>query len=156
LSATRTSNELFGFTLGSGQWDYTGRLTWLPYYENDGRNMVHMGVGAKWQRLDQGIANFKDRWLLRNSQSGLQNVVSQVVLTGIDQEIINPEVFINMGPLSIQGEYLGSRVTGVTKYSTQVVSNVVTPAKNFLSQTAYVQAMYFLTGESRPYGKNAL
>ena len=63
------------------------------------------------------------------------------------QEIINPELFINMGPLSIQSEYLGSRVTGVTKYTTQLASNVATPSKNFLSQTAYIQAMYFLTGK---------
>lgn len=28
--------------------------------------------------------------------------------------------------------------------------------RNYFSQTAYIQAMYFLTGESRPYGKTAV
>ncbi len=159
ISATRTCNGPFGFDQGGGSWDYTGRLTWLPYFEDNGRYMVHLGVGAKYQRLDTstgaGVAILNDRWLIRNTQSGLQNVVSLAVLQGIDQEMINPEFFMNIGPLSIQAEYIYSRVNGVTAFSTQLTPAAVKiPSTTFNSQTAYIQALYFLTGEHRPYGQS--
>jgi phosphate-selective porin OprO and OprP len=161
ISITRTCNGPFGFDQGGGTWDYTGRLTVLPYFEDNGRYMVHLGLGAKYQRLDAstgtGVANLNDRWLLRNTQSGLQNVVSLAVLNGIDQEMINPELFINIGPLSIQSEYIYSRVNGVTAFSTQLTPAAVKiPSTTFNSQTAYIQALYFLTGENRPYGQSYL
>ncbi len=157
FSATRTSNGPFAYNQGGGGWDYTGRLTWLPYYEDNGRRMIHLGLGAKQQQLDEStglpLAHFNGRWLLRNSQSGFQNVTSTVLLVGKDQQIIQPELFVNMGPLSVQAEYLGSRVSGVTRYSNQVVEKVTIASTNYVSHAAYVQAMYFLTGEHRPYGK---
>jgi phosphate-selective porin OprO/OprP len=161
MFAGRTSNGPFGFNQGGGAWDYTGRLTWLPYYEDNGRNMVHLGLGAKYQILDRstgvGTATFLGRWALRNAQSGLQNVVTFASLQGDDQEMIQPELFINLGPLSMQAEYLASRVTGVTRFNTQLTPTpVAIPSTNFFSQAAYVQVLYFLTGESRPYGKTYL
>jgi phosphate-selective porin OprO/OprP len=161
ISITKTCNGPFGFSQGGAPYDYSGRLTWLPWYEDEGRHMIHLGLGAKYQGLDRstgtGVANFNDRWLLRNVESGLQNTVSLAVLNGIDQEMINPEFFMNYGPLSVQAEYIGSRVNGVTSYSTQVQpgANKI-PSTTFYSQTAYIQALYFLTGESRAYGLTAL
>jgi phosphate-selective porin OprO/OprP len=161
LSITRTSNGPFGFNQGGGAWDYSGRLTWLPYFEDDGRYMMHLGIGAKWQGLDRstgvGIANFNTRWLLRNGQSGLQDVVALAVLTGQDQAIVNPEFFMNIGSLSIQSEYIASQVNGVTNFATQLTpKSVNVPSRSFYSQSAYIQAMYFLTGEYRPYGRTAV
>lgn len=159
LSATRANNTLFGFNLGSGEWDYCARLTGLPYYEAEGRRMVHVGIGAKYiDNLDQGFANLNTRWLLRQAGPNLQNIVAQVVAFGDNQTIINPELFINLGPLSIQAEYISSWVGGVSSYRSQVTGAATVPIarQNFHSQTAYIQAMYFLTGEHRPYGKSAL
>lgn len=156
--AGRTSNGPYGFNQGGGAWDYTGRLTWLPYYEANGRYMVHLGLGAKHQVLDRstgvGIANFNGRWPLRNSQAGLHDVVTFALLQGQDQQIIHPELFVNLGPWSIQAEYIASRVAGVTRYNTQLTPTPVNiPSTTFYSQSAYVQFLYFLTGETRPYGK---
>lgn len=159
LSATRANNTLFGFNTGSGEWDYCARLTGLPYFEAEGRRMVHVGVGAKYiDNLDQGFANLNTRWLLRQAGPNLQNIVAQVIAFGESQTIINPELFINLGPLSIQGEYISSWVSGVSAFRSQVTGSSTVPIapRNFHSQTAYIQAMYFLTGEHRPYGKSAL
>lgn len=159
LCATRTSNGPFGFNQGGGAWDYTGRVTWLPYYEDNGRNMIHLGLGGKYQTLDRstgvGVANLNGRWALRNAQAGLQDVVTFANLQAHDQQIIQPELFINLGPWSFQAEYIASRVVGVTKFNTQLTpAPVAIPSTSFFSQSAYVQALYFLTGESRPYGKS--
>lgn len=159
LSATKPNNTLFGWSTGGGEWDYAARLTGLPYYEDNGRRMVHLGFGAKYiDHLDQGRANLNDRWLLRQGGPNLQNVVSQVNAVGASQVIINPEFFMNLGPLSVQAEYIASQVNGVTSFVTQLTGStpVKVSARDFRSQTAYVQAMYFLTGESRPYSKSAL
>ena len=159
LTATKPNNTLFGWTRGGGEWDYCARVTGLPWYEDNGRRMIHVGLGAKYiDNLDDGVANFNTRWLLRQGGPNLQNQVAQVRAFGTSQYMINPEFFMNLGPLSIQAEYIYSQVAGVSSYTTQVTGG--TPVKiaerNFRSQTAYIQALYFLTGESRPYGKTAL
>lgn len=154
----RTSNGGFAFNQGGGAWDYTGRLTWLPYFQDNGRYMVHLGLGGKYQTLDRstgvGVAALNGRWLLRNSQSGFQDVVQMMNLEAHDQAIIQPEIFINLGSLSIQAEYLFSRVGGVTKWNSQLTPTALSvPTRSFFSHGGYIQAMYFLTGEYRPYGK---
>jgi phosphate-selective porin OprO/OprP len=161
VTITRTANTPSGFNQGGNGWDYTGRLTWHPYYEDDGRYMVHLGLGAKYQGLDNstglGIANLNTRWLLRNSQANLQNVVALALLTGEDQTIINPEFFINIGPLSIQSEFIASQVNDVTSFATQLTPTAIKVSpRTFSSRSAYVQAMYFLTGEHRPFAQTAL
>ncbi len=159
VSATKPTNTLFGWTTGGGEWAYTGRITALPWYEDEGRRMIHVGLGARFiDHLDQGRANLNNRWLLREGGPNLQRIVSQANLFGDSQAIINPEFFMNLGPLSVQAEYVASRVTGVTSYITQLTGSTPVPvsARGFTSQTAYVQALYFLTGEHRPYSKTAL
>lgn len=159
LAATRHMNQFEGLTVGGGEWRYSGRLTALPWYQDNGCRMVHIGVGACYiDHLDLGQANLVGRWLLRNGGNNLQNVVGLARVFGTSQSIVNPELFINLGPLSIQAEYIASQVQGVTSYVTPLTGP--TPAKigerSFFSQAAYVQAMYFLTGEYRPYGKNTV
>jgi phosphate-selective porin OprO/OprP len=161
VTITRTANTTSGFTQGGDGWDYTGRLVWTPYYEENGRYMVHLGLGGKYQGLDDstgtGVANLNTRWLLRNSQANLQDVVALALLTGHDQQIINPELFMNIGSLSIQSEYIASQVNDVTSYATQLTPTAVKVSpRTFRSQSAYIQAMYFLTGEFRPYAQTAL
>jgi phosphate-selective porin OprO/OprP len=158
LAATKPTNTLFGWTTGGGEWAYTGRITGLPWYEDNGRYMMHLGVGAQYiSRLDEDRANFNGRWDLRNGGPNLQNLVVQTNVIGQHQEIINPEFFLNCGPLSIMAEYQAVWVNGVTSFLTQTTGAFVpVPSRNYFSHAAYVQAMYFLTGESRPYGKTAL
>ncbi|MBM3997076.1 MAG: hypothetical protein FJ303_23435 [Planctomycetes bacterium] len=159
VAATRHMNGLFGYTIGGGEWRYTGRITALPWYEDNGRRMMHVGVGGCFiDSLDQGNANLVGRWLLRNGGNALQNVVGLARVFGDSQSIINPELFINLGPWSIQSEYVGSQVNGVTSFITQLTGPTAAkiPARSFYSHAAYVQLMYFLTGESRPYNKSTV
>jgi phosphate-selective porin OprO/OprP len=158
---TRTSNSLDGFSQGGDGWNYCLRLTWLPWYEDDGRYMMHLGLGTSYKGLDNSsgvpVANLNQRWLLRNSQANLQNVVALAVLQGRDQAIVNPEFFMNLGSLSVQSEFIASQVYDVTSFSTQLTpkANAVS-SRTFNSQAFYVQALYFLTGEYRPYTQTAL
>lgn len=158
FTATKYNNGLFGWNIGGGEWNYCARITGLPYYEAEGRRMVHLGLGTRFSdQLDQGRANLNGRWLLRNGPPNLQDVVVQANVFGEQQWNVNPEFFMNLGPLSVQAEYIASRVTGVTSFISRT-NPVATPVsrRSYDSQTAYVQALYFLTGEHRPYGRTAL
>lgn len=153
-SLTKYNNQIYGWNVGNSEYNVTGRLTWLPYYEDNGRYMVHLGMGAQWGQPDQKNAVLRNRTLLRNGPAALHTTVGLANLDSRQVSILNPEFFMNFGPLSIQAEYISSWANDVSAFSTQL-SSTKTPINQatFFSQTAYIQAMYFLTGEHRPYGK---
>lgn len=65
---------------------------------------------------------------------------------------------MNLGPLSIQAEYLANFLDNVTGFTTQAQGNVALggATTTYFSHGYYVQALYFLTGEHRPYARTAL
>ena len=151
----RYSNTVFGFNTGDDEYMVTGRLTCLPYYCDEGRYMIHLGMGAQYGRPDENTVNLNTRWLLRNGSAAQHNTVAIAVLDCTDQVIVNPEFFMNCGPLSIQAEYIANFANEVNGFRTQIQPATATTGIDYFSQSAYVQAMYFLTGEHRPYGKTA-
>src|SRR5713226_95801 len=54
-------NDNFGFGFGDGQYSEVGRLTWLPWYEDEGQRLLHLGIGAKHEGLDQNQIDYKGR-----------------------------------------------------------------------------------------------
>ena len=144
----KNNQTVLGWNVGGGEWDVTGRLTWLPWYEDNGRYLMHLGLGASNRGLDDAVARLRARTLLRNGPFTLQTVLADVTVGGDSQTVIVPEFALIMGPWMLQAEYFGSWVT-----------NTTLPAitgKNFgttYTQSAYVQTSYFLTGENRPWLK---
>jgi phosphate-selective porin OprO/OprP len=45
-----STNGNNGTDFGDGQWGYTGRLTFLPIYEDKGRHLLHLGVSGTWRQ----------------------------------------------------------------------------------------------------------
>jgi phosphate-selective porin OprO/OprP len=149
----KDNKRLFGWNLGGGQYAAVGRVTWLPWYEYNGRYMIHLGLGAQANALEDGSVTFKSRPLIRNAPPGLLASTSMVTINnGDNQNIINPEFFMNISSLSIQAEYQGCWVHNVTSVTTLTGTRTV-PRQTFFGQSYYVQAVYFLTGERRPYNR---
>jgi phosphate-selective porin OprO/OprP len=148
LGAFKNNTTVFGWNTGDGEWDVTGRLTCLPYYADGGRHMVHLGLGASHRDLDEGRARFRARTLLRNGPAPLHTPLLNVLLAGDDQTIVVPEFAMNWGPWTVQSEYFAVWV-----------NDTVFPAAGGVNQgttyyeSAYVEVLYFLTGEHRPYSK---
>ena len=91
--------------------------------------MIHLGLGASHNDLDDDQARFRARTLIRNGPAVLHNIVAQARVVGGTQDIINPEFFMNIGPLSIMAEYTGTgNVTRIRTTPTQ--SNVNVPGVN--------------------------
>jgi phosphate-selective porin OprO/OprP len=148
LGAFKSNTTVFGWNTGDGEWDLTGRLTYLLYYADDGRHMIHLGLGASYRDLDEGRVRLRSRTLLRNGPGPLHPALVNVLLAGDDQTILVPEFAMNWGPWTVQAEYYGVWVT-----------DTVFPAAGGTQQgttffeSAYIEVLYFLTGEHRPYSK---
>jgi phosphate-selective porin OprO/OprP len=145
-SMTHNTTTGFGFNVGDGEFNYAVRMTGLPVYADEGRQLVHLGMSYSHRSLDDRQERYRARVLTRNGPSALVTRLADITVAGSSRDMIIPEFVAVAGPLSIQAEYLGTWVHGV---SFPAVGG--TPRGTLFFQGAYIDFMYFLTGESRPY-----
>jgi len=111
----------------------TGRLTWLPYYEDKGRHLVHVGVAASHRSNTDSV-----RYRSRPEYHQTTRLVDTGSMAADDALLAGLEAAWVHGPFSLQGEYISAEVDR-------------NPAGSVDVDGFYVQASYFLTGEHRPY-----
>jgi phosphate-selective porin OprO/OprP len=148
LSATHNQANIFGFNVGDGEYNYAGRVTGLPVYRDDGRQLVHLGFSYNHRQLDDRQDRFRARTLVRNGPAALATALVDLRVAGQSRDMINPEFVAVLGPLSVQAEYLG---TWVHDTEFPVSGAARRPRGTTFFQGCYIDVMYFLTGESRPY-----
>ncbi len=121
----------------------TGRVTWLPWYDEatDGRGLLHVGLAG----------SYRDAWgnqfpipsvSLRPEEAHLAATYN-ATMNNIDfVDELGAELAFVYGPFSVQSEYVGAF------------------ARDFAGDTHninsfYVYTSYFLTGENRKYDRNS-
>ncbi|MGD2174750.1 MAG: porin [Candidatus Brocadiaceae bacterium] len=112
----------------------TGRLTYLPYYEDDGEKLVHLGVAGSYRsspdrvrfRTRPEVHLADNRWAETSSFEA-----DDVWLGGLEAALVH-------GPFSVQGEYIMASADSEAMCDPTL-------------DGFYVFASYFLTGEHRPY-----
>jgi phosphate-selective porin OprO/OprP len=151
-----------GAAFGDGAYAYTGRLTFLPVYENEGRFLIHVGGSATWRNAENpdpgvvgpSVVRFRARPQMRDAIGDYGNGVnpgnsSRWVDTGSiiadSASIFATEFLAIAGPLSFQAE-------AVWTYANNAVVNNVNQG-NLGFSGYYVQVSYFLTGEHREYDR---
>jgi phosphate-selective porin OprO/OprP len=144
----KNNNSPFGWNVGDGEGDVTGRLTYLPWYSEDGRCLLHVGIGASHRDLDDNQARFRARTLLRNGPGVSHTVLAEARMLGDNQDLIVPELALVWGPLTVQAEYFA---TWVHDAAAPIAAPVEAGTAFFSGY--YVEALYFLTGENRDYDK---
>jgi len=114
----------------------SGRVTWLPYYDelSNGRYLIHTGAGILHTHDQDGIARFAARPQVRLSP----RLIDSGNLAAGDYTTANLELALVMGPVTIQSEAFACRVN----------LNNDDPA-HLLG--AYAHLSWFLTGENRVY-----
>jgi len=147
-----STGDLFSPHLDSTQ--VAGRITGLPWYENNGEHLLHLGVGyAHNFRSDSTIST--NPGTLDYKSSPEANLFNPLVDTGNflakGVDIVDPEVALVYGPLSLQGEYMWVQAHDVKSTSGASLGN--DGEASFFGWYAY--ASYFITGEHRPYNKTA-
>ena len=144
----KNNQTVFGWNVGDGEYDVTGRVTALPFYRDEGRYLVHVGLGASHRDLDDHVARIRARTLLRNGPFTLQTRLADVTVGGASQTVVVPEFAVVWGPWTLQSEYYGSWIPDAT------LPAGTPPSKGtYFTQSAYVELLYFLTGENRPYSR---
>lgn len=120
-------------------YNLSARLVGVPYYENEGEKVLHVGMGYSHQ--------FREDFTLRYRQTPESHLADRIVDTqtpaGIDiptqdVDVINPEIALVWGPAAFQAEYLHSFVNG-------------DGASDRSFWGTYAEVSYFLTGEQRHY-----
>ena len=123
-----------GSDAATTDWATTGRVTFAPIAEKT--EAVHLGLSASYRGFDD---NSGPRIRLRNFHNGTRYVDSGV-FAAEGQFTIGAEAAAVFGPFSVQGEYYNSTIEGNGAAS-----------RDTDYDGWYVQASYFVTGESRPY-----
>ncbi len=162
-----------GASFGDGKYAYSGRVSALPLYEDDGRYLLHLGVAYQWRKgsapldfsggttpgsvpsdvtTESDIIRFRARPSLRDA-TGLQGDSARVVDTGniIADHVqsVNSEFLFYWGPFWVQSEANWSQVDNAVFPD----ASAGTHRGNLNFWGTYVQTGFFLTGENRGYDK---
>lgn len=154
--------DIYGYDVGDGEYQFTGRVAGTPLYEHQGRCLVHLGLGYLHAGADDGVIRFRGRTQLRNGPAILHNTVAIIQAQAHNYDLIVPEVAVNYGPFNLSGEYYHAQARMRPNEVFQNVNNQTGAAlprggRGVLTyQGAYVTAGYFLTGESRSYNRKTM
>ncbi|HXG12645.1 MAG TPA: porin [Gemmataceae bacterium] len=153
IGVFKPNRNIFGWNVGDGEWEVTGRLTALPIYRHDGRCLVHVGLGASHYSPDDGVARLRARTLLRNGPATLHPIVAETRPFASSVDLLVPEFFVVWGPFQFGAEYYANWVHDAT-----IVPEDGGPRQNrgtVFYHGFYVEVLYFLTGEHRVYNRRA-
>jgi phosphate-selective porin OprO/OprP len=118
-----------------------GRVTYLPIYGKEGRDLLHLGFSCNRQFINVRRSDSEIRFSARpETYLTDHRIVDTGVFSAEGVEMFNPELAWVAGPLSVQSEYFRTFIhSGETG--------------NPVFWGWYVQGSYFLTGEHRPYDR---
>jgi phosphate-selective porin OprO/OprP len=113
----------------------SGRVTWLPYYDeaSNGRYLIHTGAGILFTDDQDGRVRFRARPQIHEGP----RLIDSGLLDASTYTTGNLEFATMCGPFSIQSEAF--------------LSNVNLAGGDVNVYGAYLYGSYFLTGESRVY-----
>lgn len=119
---------------GDAKYNYSARLSGLPYEDAENHRLIHLGVAGSFRKTQDGTYQVS----VRPSSHLTSKILHSDVLMANEYSLAGFEAAAEMGPFSVDAEY---RLTNV---------NVITGDNPNLSGF-YVAGSYFLTGEHRPY-----
>lgn len=144
----KPTDNVFAFNTNSGDYAVTGRLTHLPWYADEGRELLHLGASARISSTVNGQTRFRTRDAIRSGVSSTWPVPADTgILLADHQQFLNAELVGIHGPWTIQSEYLVAFVQDVQQASSGATASHAT------YHGGYVQVLYFLTGESDHYNR---
>ncbi len=141
----RPSINVFGVSLN--KYAAGARVTGLPWYEEDGARLLHLGMGSWIGELVQNELRVRARPLLRNAPGyAVPILVDTGEVPGARQYTLGPELALVYGSLTVQAEWAG-------QFLTRAVDPAGQPQGTVFFHGGYVEVLYFLTGEHQPYDK---
>src|SRR5262249_37194499 len=143
-------DDNFGFGFGNGEYSEVGRLTWLPWYEDEGQRLLHLGIGARHGHLDQNQIDLKGRPSVRTMPGSEERPLADTgTIDGTRQDTLDAELAAVYGPWTLQSEYYCTFIHD--SFAPTQVFPQGTALGTLFYQGTYVELLYFLTGEYQPY-----
>jgi phosphate-selective porin OprO and OprP len=175
-SAFRVDNgSSSGAFFGDGQWGAGGRLTFLPFYECEGRHWLHLGVSGGWRNGTNNLATSSRRTFQLRARPELRDddpagsagtpqplpnansnrMIDTGLIAAENDWILGLEFLYVRGPFSLQAEYGWNFLQGAFGVAPAgfTLNPAIVPAQNYTFDGGYVQLAYTLTGESRAYDR---
>ena len=135
------SAGIFAVTGGDGEFfsreedfNVSGRITGLPFYDKEDNQLVHLGFSLIHRFADHGQGGFSLRPEIHQAQKYLDTGSFRTD----GATVIAAELATVHGPFSVQAEWKNGWIDN-------------RDGQNWEASSAYVEASYFLTGESRSY-----
>jgi phosphate-selective porin OprO/OprP len=158
-----------GAFFGDGQFGYQGRLTALPFYCDEGRELLHLGLsgGYRTGSASNGanVMELSARPELRDDDpagAGLpagsndSRMIDTGAIAANQEYLVGTEMLWIAGPFSVQGEFGWNFLDGahgVAPTSPTSFHPAITPTQDYTFSGGYIQAAYTLTGENRAYDR---
>jgi phosphate-selective porin OprO/OprP len=162
LGAYKTTmyTKEFPYDIGNNDYTYGGRVVATPYYDepSQGRYLVHLAVAGEQRHFNTELnPNMNGDNMRLRTRGDLRNTTSQLTPNYTDtgnfyatgQGVCNTELAIQWGSLLIQGEYC------MCWMENAAVNQGGRALNNVFFNGGYLEALYFLTGENRPYLREA-
>ncbi len=150
----KNTTNAFAYGIGDGEYAWTSRLTYLPWYEEEGRYLMHLGVAGSIRDPNNHAQQYRTRGSLRNGPGGLNPVLANTgSFNTTEVEFGGLEWMMQIDSLILQSEY-------TCAWNQKSVGNGTSaPAGAQLGNVFvygwYAEALYFLTGEHRDYEKKS-
>ena len=148
-----------------------GRVTCLPVYEDEGHQLLHLGLSGGWRSGSTNLSSNQYRTIQLQARSEMRDDdpsgaglvpnsdSTRMVNTGTialgEDYLMGLEALYIRGPFSVQAEYGWNWVDnaiGVIN-SGAALNPALTPPQNYMFNGGYIQVAYTLTGENRAYDK---
>jgi phosphate-selective porin OprO/OprP len=145
----KPTNNSFGFNDNDGDYAVVGRLAWLPVYEDEGRQLIHLGISGRQATTFDDRNRFRTRDAMRAGSSSRWPVPADISVFGDTMQWVNAEFAAVQGPWTVQAEWLMSFTSDAQRIAggSPVGPNV----DSLFYQGGYAQVLYYLTGESDNY-----
>jgi len=129
-------------------WSFTGRVTGLPWYADEGRRLLHLGAAFSHRNPD---GDYDFRAYPGSNQANYHLRTGE--LPADEVEVWGLEGALVLGPFALQSELLRSDLVFMREHRNLTFFNLDRPLKmpDRHFDGYYVQASYFLTGENRMY-----
>ncbi|MBL8813103.1 MAG: hypothetical protein JNM43_23245 [Planctomycetaceae bacterium] len=150
----KNNSNGFGYGIGDGEYAWTSRVTYLPWFEDEGRYLTHLGVSGSVRDPNNHQAQYRARGSLRNGMGGVNPTLSNTGLFNTTEvEMAGLEFVHQMDSLMFQAEYMGA-------WNHKSIGNGTSAPLGAQLGDVYVygwyaETLYFLTGEHREYEKKS-
>lgn len=149
IGVYKPTNNGFIFSTNTGDYATTGRLTFLPWYEDHGKELLHLGFSARQASTFNDSMRFRTRGPVRSGTSAVWALAADTGnISGDNQQWLNTELVAVNGSWTFQAEYLTSWVQSAS-------SPTGVPVGTAFFHGGYAQVFYYLTGEHDEYSRKS-